>query len=399
MSSVVVVGSQWGDEGKGKITDFLSRDAEVIARYQGGDNAGHTIVFNGETFKLRLIPSGIFYSDKISVIGNGVVLNPKSLVAELDYLKEKGVPTDNLRISDRAHVILPYHIVLDGLQEKSKKGNKIGTTNKGIGPAYMDKASRVGIRVADLLDKETFEAKLRTNLAEKNRLFEKFFRRRDFPYFPVFEHRRFRAVLRHVVHIVRNDDHGFHKPAVQGVQQGEKFLLALGIQPRHRLVQHEDFRFGYDHPRDGHAAFLPARKVEGGFFFHLFVGKPHRFDRLPHAGGGFLFGEALEVFQSERHVLRHRVGKQLIFGILEHHSHLGAQFFEIALLIEQVEFPHGELFAALIRFDQPVEVLNEGGFSAARVPDDAEKFPFVDGERHVFEGGNGEFGFRRIYVA
>lgn len=187
MSSVVVVGSQWGDEGKGKITDFLSRDAEVIARYQGGDNAGHTIVFNGETFKLRLIPSGIFYSDKISVIGNGVVLNPKSLVAELDYLKEKGVPTDNLRISDRAHVILPYHIVLDGLQEKSKKGNKIGTTNKGIGPAYMDKASRVGIRVADLLDKETFEAKLRTNLAEKNRLFEKFYDAEPLKFEDIFE--------------------------------------------------------------------------------------------------------------------------------------------------------------------------------------------------------------------
>ena len=121
MSSVVVVGSQWGDEGKGKITDFLSRNAEVIARYQGGDNAGHTIAFNGKTYKLRLIPSGIFYSEKICVIGNGVVLNPKSLVEELRYLHENGVTTDNLRVSDRAHVILPYHIILDGLQEKSKK--------------------------------------------------------------------------------------------------------------------------------------------------------------------------------------------------------------------------------------------------------------------------------------
>lgn len=167
MSSVVVVGSQWGDEGKGKITDFLSRNAEVIARYQGGDNAGHTIVFNGETYKLRLIPSGIFYSSKISVIGNGVVLNPKSLVEELEYLKERGISTSNLRISDRAHVILPYHILLDGLQEAAKKDQKIGTTNKGIGPAYMDKAARIGIRVADLLDKEIFEEKLRHNLEEK----------------------------------------------------------------------------------------------------------------------------------------------------------------------------------------------------------------------------------------
>ena len=154
MSSVVVVGTQWGDEGKGKITDFLSENAEVIARYQGGDNAGHTIKFDGVTYKLHLIPSGIFYKEKISVIGNGVVVNPKSLVKELAYLKENNVATDNLRISDRAHVILPYHIKLDQLQEDAKGENKIGTTIKGIGPAYMDKAARVGIRIADLLDKE-----------------------------------------------------------------------------------------------------------------------------------------------------------------------------------------------------------------------------------------------------
>ncbi|KRL74751.1 adenylosuccinate synthase [Ligilactobacillus saerimneri] len=172
MSSVVVVGSQWGDEGKGKITDFLSQNAEVIARYSGGDNAGHTIMFNGEKFALRLMPSGIFFPKKINVIGNGTVLNPEHLVEEIDNLTARGVSVDNLRISDRAHVILPYHIVLDRLQEEAKKGDKIGTTGKGIGPAYMDKAARVGIRMADLLEKETFEAKLRTNLAEKNSLFQ-----------------------------------------------------------------------------------------------------------------------------------------------------------------------------------------------------------------------------------
>ncbi len=172
MSSVVVVGSQWGDEGKGKITDFLSQNAEVIARYSGGDNAGHTIMFNGEKFALRLMPSGIFFPEKINVIGNGTVLNPEHLVEEINNLTARGVSVDNLRISDRAHVILPYHIVLDRLQEEAKKGDKIGTTGKGIGPAYMDKAARVGIRMADLLEKETFEAKLRTNLAEKNSLFQ-----------------------------------------------------------------------------------------------------------------------------------------------------------------------------------------------------------------------------------
>lgn len=187
MSSVVVVGTQWGDEGKGKITDFLSENADVIARYQGGDNAGHTIKFGGVTYKLHLIPSGIFSSDKISVIGNGVVVNPKALVQELAYLHERGIKTDNLRISDRAHVILPYHIQLDQLQEDSKGANKIGTTIKGIGPAYMDKVSRVGIRIADLLDKELFEERLRVNLEEKNRLFTKLYDATEIEFETIFE--------------------------------------------------------------------------------------------------------------------------------------------------------------------------------------------------------------------
>lgn len=187
MTSVVVVGTQWGDEGKGKITDFLSSDAEVIARYQGGDNAGHTIIIDGKKFKLHLIPSGIFFPEKISVIGNGVVVNPKSLVKELAYLHEEGITTDNLRISDRAHVILPYHIKLDQLQEEAKGDQKIGTTIKGIGPAYMDKAARVGIRIADLLDRDIFAERLKTNLAEKNRLFEKMYDAKAIDFDTIFE--------------------------------------------------------------------------------------------------------------------------------------------------------------------------------------------------------------------
>ncbi|MCM3087584.1 Adenylosuccinate synthetase [Bhargavaea ginsengi] len=180
MPSVVVVGTQWGDEGKGKITDFLSENSEVISRYQGGNNAGHTIIFGGETYKLHLIPSGIFYKDKISVIGNGMVVDPKALVTELEGLHARGVETENLRISNRAHVILPYHIKLDEVEELRKGDNKIGTTGKGIGPAYMDKAGRIGIRIADLLDKEVFEEKLTRNLKEKNRLLEKFYETEGF---------------------------------------------------------------------------------------------------------------------------------------------------------------------------------------------------------------------------
>lgn len=180
MPSVVVVGTQWGDEGKGKITDFLSENAEVIARYQGGNNAGHTIIFGGETYKLHLVPSGIFYKEKTSVIGNGMVVDPKALVDELKGLQGRGVNTDNLRISNRAHVILPYHLKQDQVEEESRGDNKIGTTGKGIGPAYMDKAARIGIRIADLLDKEVFETKLRMNLKEKNRLFEKMYETEGF---------------------------------------------------------------------------------------------------------------------------------------------------------------------------------------------------------------------------
>ena len=187
MSTIVVVGSQWGDEGKGKITDFLSEKAEYVARYQGGDNAGHTIQFGGETYKLHLIPSGIFSPEKLCIIGNGVVVNPKSLVTELAYLHERNITTDNLRISDRAHVILPYHIELDRLQEEAKGDKKIGTTIKGIGPAYMDKAARVGIRIADLLDREVFEERLRLNLEDKNRQFTKLYDANPMNFEEIFE--------------------------------------------------------------------------------------------------------------------------------------------------------------------------------------------------------------------
>ncbi|GAX89104.1 adenylosuccinate synthase [Effusibacillus lacus] len=186
MATLVVVGTQWGDEGKGKITDFLAEKAGVVARYQGGNNAGHTISIQGKEFKLHLIPSGIFYPEKICVIGNGMVVNPKALVDELTYLKNNGVSADNLRISDRAHVVMPYHIKLDELEEESKGSNKIGTTRKGIGPAYMDKAARVGIRIIDLLDPEEFAAKLKRNLEEKNRVFDKLYGAEGFDYEAVY---------------------------------------------------------------------------------------------------------------------------------------------------------------------------------------------------------------------
>lgn len=173
MAAVVLIGAQWGDEGKGKVTDFLAEKADLVVRYQGGNNAGHTVVANGEEFKLHLIPSGILYTEKTCIIGNGVVVDPKVLLDELDYLAERNAKTGKLLISSNAHVIMPYHRLLDALEEESRGEHKIGTTKRGIGPAYMDKSSRIGIRIIDLLDSEEFAAKLRRNLKEKNNLLTK----------------------------------------------------------------------------------------------------------------------------------------------------------------------------------------------------------------------------------
>ncbi|MFF2157162.1 adenylosuccinate synthase [Paenibacillus chitinolyticus] len=177
MSTVVVVGTQWGDEGKGKITDYLAESAEVVARYQGGNNAGHTILIGGKKYKLTMIPSGIFNHDKMCVIGNGMVINPAALVDELQYIRDNGFSVDNLKISDRAHVIMPYHLLLDELEEDRKGANKIGTTRKGIGPCYMDKAARNGIRIADLMDAQEFERKLRHIVEDKNTLLKQVYGR------------------------------------------------------------------------------------------------------------------------------------------------------------------------------------------------------------------------------
>ncbi|HEY8875862.1 MAG TPA: adenylosuccinate synthase [Desulfosporosinus sp.] len=173
MAAVILIGSQWGDEGKGKITDFLAEKANMVVRCQGGNNAGHTVVVKGEEFKFNLIPSGILYSDKTCVIGNGVVIDPKVLLKELGYLAKRGIKTGQLLISSNAHVIMPYHCVLDGLEEEARGDQKIGTTKRGIGPCYMDKASRIGIRIIDLLDKDEFADKLHRNLVQKNNLFVK----------------------------------------------------------------------------------------------------------------------------------------------------------------------------------------------------------------------------------
>lgn len=177
MSAFIVLGAQWGDEGKGKMTDYLAEGAEVIVRFQGGNNAGHTVEVGEKQYKLHLIPSGILYGNKLNVIGNGVVVDPKALFEEIDYLENLGVKVtpENLVISDRANVIMPYHKLLDALKEKARGKNDIGTTGKGIGPCYTDKVERSGIRVCDLIDNEVFKGKLQESLSAKNDIITKVF--------------------------------------------------------------------------------------------------------------------------------------------------------------------------------------------------------------------------------
>ena len=168
MAAVVVMGTQWGDEGKGKIVDYLAQQAETVVRYQGGSNAGHTVAVNGEEYKLRLLPSGILYKGTHNVIANGVVVDPEVMLQEMDAMEKRGIDVSGIRLSNRAHVVMPYHRLMDGLGEEARGAGKIGTTKRGIGPCYMDKDNRIGIRVCDLMDKEEFAKRLRENLAIKN---------------------------------------------------------------------------------------------------------------------------------------------------------------------------------------------------------------------------------------
>ena len=175
MPATVVVGTQWGDEGKGKFTDLVAKEMELVVRYQGGHNAGHTLVVDGKSFALQLVPSGVLYDHITPVIGNGVVVDPRVLISEMDMLESRGVDTSTLKVSGNAHLIMPYHQELDALHERNLGDAKLGTTKRGIGPAYADKAMRVGLRVQDLTDPKIFRAKLDVVLGYTNQVLTKVF--------------------------------------------------------------------------------------------------------------------------------------------------------------------------------------------------------------------------------
>lgn len=185
--NIVVVGAQWGDEGKGKLIDILSQDSDLTVRYQGGNNAGHTVVVGDEEFIFHLIPSAVLHKNKICVIANGVVIDPKALLEEIDGLKKRNIflKPSNFKISLNAHVVMPYHRIMDSLRE-AKRTQKIGTTGRGIGPCYSDKITRCGIRIADILNERIFKTKLTDNLNEKNEIFKKAYQYQEFSFEKIF---------------------------------------------------------------------------------------------------------------------------------------------------------------------------------------------------------------------
>ena len=238
MPNVVVVGTQWGDEGKGKIVDLLTEQAQVVARYQGGNNAGHTLVVGGEKFIFHLIPSGILHPGTVCCIGNGVVLDPEVFLGEIERLKSRGVKVgpENLRVSERTQVIMPYHQRLDKAREKAKGAAKIGTTGRGIGPCYEDKVARRGIRVADLVNPELFRAKLQEALPEKNFLLEKFLGDRPFSFEEIFApYQEMGKALKPLMANV--------SVLLQTALQTDKNILFEGAQGTHLDIDHGTYPF------------------------------------------------------------------------------------------------------------------------------------------------------------
>jgi len=238
MSNVVIVGTQWGDEGKGKVVDLLSSSADLVVRFQGGNNAGHTLVVDGEETICHLIPSGILHDGKKCLIGNGVVVDPAVLLEEINTLREKGISVspENLALSERAHLIMPYHNAIDLAREVAKGKDKIGTTGRGIGPCYEDKASRTGIRAIDLSEPETLEEKIKTNLKEKNFYLTKFLDANPLEFQPIYDNYLSMGEIlkKYITDVSLEID--------QAIRSGENILFE-GAQGTHLDIDHGTYPF------------------------------------------------------------------------------------------------------------------------------------------------------------
>jgi adenylosuccinate synthase len=238
MSNVVVVGTQWGDEGKGKVVDLLASQADVIVRFQGGNNAGHTLVVKGEQTICHLIPSGILHKGKRCLIGNGLVVDPEVLLGEIDNLKKKGVSVDpeRLSLSEKAHLIMPYHTALDLAREAAKGKDKLGTTGRGIGPCYEDKVGRRGIRAVDLLEPSTLENKIKTNLEEKNFYLTQFLKADPLELQPILD--KYRSMAETLTPYIRN----VSLMIDQAIREGKRILFE-GAQGTHLDIDHGTYPF------------------------------------------------------------------------------------------------------------------------------------------------------------
>ncbi len=238
MGNVVVVGTQWGDEGKGKVVDLLASSADIVVRFQGGNNAGHTLVVNGEKTICHLIPSGILHEDKKCLIGNGVVVDPAVLLEEMNDLEKRGISVtpERLSLSEKAHIVMPYHKAIDLAREAAKGSGKLGTTGRGIGPCYEDKVARIGIRAVDLLEPDTLEAKIRTNLKEKNFYLEKFLKAEPLEFQPIYE--KYSSMAEILAPFIAD----VSQEIDQAIKDG-KTILFEGAQGTHLDVDHGTYPF------------------------------------------------------------------------------------------------------------------------------------------------------------
>jgi adenylosuccinate synthase len=238
MSNVVVVGTQWGDEGKGKVIDLLAAQADSVVRFQGGNNAGHTLVVKGDQTICHLVPSGVLHKGKKNLIGNGVVVDPEVLLEEINTLREKGIAVgpENLSLSEKAHLIMPYHKAIDVAREKAKGKDKIGTTGRGIGPCYEDKVGRCGIRAIDLLEPESLQERIKANLREKNFYLTEFLDARPLEFEPIFE--QYQAMAKILQPYITN----VSLEIDQAIKSGKRILFE-GAQGTHLDIDHGTYPF------------------------------------------------------------------------------------------------------------------------------------------------------------
>src|SRR3954449_13275221 len=310
MPGVVIVGTQWGDEGKGRVTDYLAKESSMCVRYQGGHNAGHTLVVDGEVFKLQLVPSGILYPWVMPVIGNGVVVDPAVLIDEVDMLEGKGVDTRLLRLSGNAHLIMPYHQELDRMTERYLGKNKLGTTKRGIGPAYADKAMRVGIRVQDLLDPKIFREKLDLAIRDKNLMLTKGYNRPGLD--PATIAADYLAMVPRLEPLIDDSVHLIHA----ALARGEKVLFE-GAQATFLDLDHGTYPF-----------VTSSNPVAGGVCTGAGVG-PRYIDRVIGVAKAYVTRVGTGPFPTELAISSEAIGGKSAEGVDPEEVRLGDHFVEV----------------------------------------------------------------------